>query len=49
LVERFYASVKTLRPMQMLVLIAILLASGGATYAGYEMSRRAPSSGLEED
>ena len=47
--ERFYASLKTLRPVQALVLVAVLLASGGATYAGYELSSSGSSSGLEED
>ena len=47
--ERFYASLKTLRPVQALVLVVALLASGGATYAGYELSRGGSSSSLEED
>ena len=47
--ERFYASLKTLRPVQALVLVVVLLASGGATYAGYELSSGGSSSGLEED
>ena len=47
--ERFYASLKTLRPVQAVVLVLALLVSGGATYAGYELSSRGPSKGLEED
>ena len=47
--ERFYASLKTLRPMQALILVLILFASGAATYAGYEYSSRGSTSGLEED
>ena len=47
--ERFYASLKTLRPVQAFVLVLILFASGGATYAGYEYSSRGVASGLEED
>ena len=47
--ERFYASLKTLRPVQVMVLLSLLVASGGVTYAGYEWSSRGPSNGLEED
>ena len=47
--ERIYASLKTLRPIQAVVLVIALLVSGGGTYAGYELSSRGPSSGLEED
>ena len=48
--EKFYASLKTLRPVQILVLVFALLASGGATYAGYEYSSRGGNNiGLEED
>ncbi|MCH8892433.1 MAG: efflux RND transporter periplasmic adaptor subunit [Chloroflexi bacterium] len=47
--ERFYASLKTLRPVQAMVLVLALLASAGATYAGYELSSGSPSSGLAED
>ncbi|MCI0811361.1 MAG: biotin/lipoyl-binding protein, partial [Chloroflexi bacterium] len=47
--ERFYASLKTLRPVQAMVLVLALLASAGATYAGYELSSGGPSSGLAED
>ena len=47
--ERFYAYLKTLRPVQILVLVFALLASGGATYAGYEYSSRGLTSGLGED
>ena len=46
--ENIYASLKTLRPVQTLVLILALFASAGATYAGYESSRSGPSSGLDE-
>lgn len=46
---KFYSSLKTLRPVQILVLVFALLASGAATYAGYELSSRSPSSGLGED
>ena len=47
--ERFYASLKTLRPVQTFLLVVMLIASGGATYAGYEYSSTASSGGLEED
>ena len=47
--EKFYASLKTLRPVQAMALVLILFASGGATYAGYEYSSRGAGSGLEED
>ncbi len=47
--ERFYASLKTLRPVQTVALVIALLVSGGATYAGYELSSQGPSNGLEED
>ena len=47
--ERIYASLKTLRPIQAVVLVIALLVSGGGTYAGYELSSRGPSSGLAED
>ena len=47
--ERFYASLKTLRPVQVVALVVALLLSGGGTYAGYELSNRGPSTGLEED
>jgi len=47
--ERFYASLKTLRPVQTVALLIALLVSGGATYAGYELSSQSPSNGLEED
>lgn len=47
--ESFYASLKTLSPMQTLVLVLALLLSGGGTYAGYELSSKGPSNGLEED
>ncbi|PKB71336.1 MAG: hypothetical protein BZY87_05635 [SAR202 cluster bacterium Io17-Chloro-G6] len=46
--EKFYASLKTLRPMQTLVLVLVLLASGGGVYAGYELSSRGSSSDLGE-
>ena len=47
--ERFYASLKTLRPVQIVALVIALLVSAGATYAGYELSSGDPSNGLEED
>ena len=47
--EKFYASLKNLQPVQTAALVLVLLASGGATYAGYELSSRGSSSGLGED
>jgi RND family efflux transporter MFP subunit len=47
--EKFYASLKTLRLVQTVALVIVLVVSGGATYAGYELSSRGPSGGLEED
>ena len=47
--EKFYASLKTLRPVQILVLVFVLFASGGATYAGYEYSSRGVGSSLDEN
>ena len=47
--ESFYASLKTLRPVQAVALVLVLLASGGGVYAGYELSSRAPSTGLADD
>jgi RND family efflux transporter MFP subunit len=46
---KFYASLKTLRLVQTVALVIVLVVSGGATYAGYELSSRGPSGGLEED
>ena len=47
--ERFYASLKALSPLQSLVLVIALIASGGLTYVGYELSSTNSSNGLEED
>ena len=47
--ERFYASLKSLSPLQTLVLVIALFASGGLTYAGYELSSTGSSDGLGED
>lgn len=47
--EKFYASLRTLRPVQAMVLVIALVVAAGATYGGYELSDRGPSNGLEED
>ena len=47
--EKFYASLKTLRPVQVLVLVFALFASGGATCVGYEYSSRGVASSLDEN
>jgi HlyD family secretion protein len=48
-VERFYASLKTLRPAQALVLVVVLLASAVAVYAWYELPNKSGPDGLQED
>ena len=47
--KKFYTPLKTLRPVQAVVLIFVLLASGTSVYAGYELSSRGSTSGLGED
>ena len=46
---KFYSSLKTLRPVQILVLVFALFASGGATYAGFEYSSRGVAGSLDEN
>jgi len=48
-VERFYASLKTLRLTQILALVVVLLTSAVAVYAWYELPNKSASDGLEED
>jgi multidrug efflux pump subunit AcrA (membrane-fusion protein) len=48
-VERFYASLKTLRLTQLLALVVVLLTSAVAVYAWFELSNKSAPDGLEED
>ncbi|MEC9309422.1 MAG: HlyD family efflux transporter periplasmic adaptor subunit [Chloroflexota bacterium] len=47
--ERFYASLKTLRFTQMLALVVVLLTSAVAVYAWFELPNKNAADGLEED